>query len=618
MTGKDFDDRVLGEATGVGAPPPPPSAKLLRAVEGLKPVRTRGRFGAAALVALVGVVGPLLALLRGPLRRDLHALPLGWLIAAGLLWGAAGVLALAAALVPARGDVLPAPGRASRIAGVTMTGLALFALFATVDVPGVSMLPAERGWTLLESCLHCIGTIAKIAVVFLAAGAVVLRRLIPVGGARVGMAVGAAGGAIGGLLLVFICPFAQTAHVVIGHVGGVLLAAIAGAILLPAVARVRSGDAAVIVAVLAAVMAGAGCAGAGAGGRATEPARASTPAAPAESLLFGAPDGADRPELERAVGQIDGGKLDKAIPTLEGLHRKYPRNGTVLHELALAYRVARQPRRAVELLQPYRAQLPPPMVSALGSALDEAGDRAEAEAVLRDGLKKNPKSGVLYSDLGTTLRGAGRLKEALDVYLQGTAAEPAFPGNYRRAAELYAQSDQRALALVYGEMFRLLEPERSERTAELMVDVCRQAITTKGGGKNAETIVSLAPRQSVVEVGPDGAPRTPLVPLPLAIELSFGPGLVAAHKQGLDLASLHRARAALVAAIAKPDGPFKDHKLPLLPWLVALDAAGHLEAYDRWLYGPAFPEEMQAWGRSHRKEVEAMSTWAHEHPLFWK
>ena len=55
--GKDFDDRVLGEATGVDATPPAPSADLLRAVDGMKPVRTRSRFGAFAVVALAGLVG---------------------------------------------------------------------------------------------------------------------------------------------------------------------------------------------------------------------------------------------------------------------------------------------------------------------------------------------------------------------------------------------------------------------------------------------------------------------------------------------------------------------------------------------------------------------------------
>jgi hypothetical protein len=51
------------------------------------------------------------------------------------------------------------------------------------------------------------------------------------------MALGAAGGAMGGMALVFICPFASTAHVVGGHVVGMLLAAAAGALLVRAATR---------------------------------------------------------------------------------------------------------------------------------------------------------------------------------------------------------------------------------------------------------------------------------------------------------------------------------------------------------------------------------------------
>ena len=229
---KDFDDRVLGQATGVDAPPPAPSADLLRAVEGMKPVRTRTRFGALAVVGLAGLVGPALALLRTPMRRDWPGLPIGWITAAVTIWGLAFAASLVAALVPRRGDVLPAPSRASRVALAAIGGVGLFALLATVDVPGMSMQPAERGWTPFEACLHCIGTIAKVAIVFLIVGQVALRRLVPVGGSRVGMALGAAAGAMGGLLLVFVCPFASTSHVVLGHVTGVVLAALAGAILM--------------------------------------------------------------------------------------------------------------------------------------------------------------------------------------------------------------------------------------------------------------------------------------------------------------------------------------------------------------------------------------------------
>jgi hypothetical protein len=234
VTAKDFDDRTLppGQLEA-----PPPSDDLLNAVAGMKPVRTRARFGAFAAVALLGLISPALVLTHHAYRPDLGALPLGWVIAAAALWGAAFVLSLAAALVPRRGDVLPAPGRASRVGGVALGGLFVFALAASVQVPGVSLRPEDAHMTLAEACVHCASFVLEIAVPFLVIGLFALRRLVPMGRGRMGMALGAAGGAMGGFVLHFICPFAGTAHVVLGHVGGTILAAALGAALLPALLR---------------------------------------------------------------------------------------------------------------------------------------------------------------------------------------------------------------------------------------------------------------------------------------------------------------------------------------------------------------------------------------------
>jgi hypothetical protein len=236
VTAKRLEDDLLGEAGKFG-PPPPPSPDLLGTVAGMKPVRTRTRFGAFALVALIGLIWPLLALGHLPLRRDLEALPTWWVITAAILWGLSFVLSLAAALVPRRGDVLPAPGRASRIGGAALIVLFLFALAATAQAPGSSARPEDLQMSLFQSCVHCARFVFEIAAVFLLIGLVALRRLVPMGGPRIGLALGAAGGAMGGLVLHFICPIAGTTHVVLGHVGGMALAATAGALLLAGAAR---------------------------------------------------------------------------------------------------------------------------------------------------------------------------------------------------------------------------------------------------------------------------------------------------------------------------------------------------------------------------------------------
>ncbi len=216
-----------------GAPAPPPAPALLKAVQEMKPVRMRSRFTAFVVVLAVGLIWPTVTMFIRPLRQDMPGLPRMWVIVGAILWGTAFALSLGAALIPRRGDVLPGAGRASRVSFIGMLIVFLFALLFSVNVPGLSVTPADRGWTLFDSCVHCIGYVFRVAGVCFVVGVLVLRRWLPVGTRRIGMALGAAGGALGGLTLHFICPFAGTDHVVLSHVGGMVLAAAAGAALLP-------------------------------------------------------------------------------------------------------------------------------------------------------------------------------------------------------------------------------------------------------------------------------------------------------------------------------------------------------------------------------------------------
>jgi Negative regulator of sigma F len=240
MTGRDRDGTDLpgglqGDLGGtLDAPAPPPAPALLAAVGDMQPVRTRGRFTAFAAVAVAGAVAPLGLLVVRPWRADLDALPTAWVLGAAAVWFAAFAASLFAALVPARGDVLPAAGRASRVGLAALAVLAVFALVGSVQAPGVSPRVPPGAWPMMVSCVRCIAVLLPIAAVLLLAGVVALRRVLPMGARRIGVALGAAGGALGGLALHLHCPMAETAHVVMGHVGGVALAALAGGLLLPA------------------------------------------------------------------------------------------------------------------------------------------------------------------------------------------------------------------------------------------------------------------------------------------------------------------------------------------------------------------------------------------------
>lgn len=217
-------------------PAPPPSAALLAAMEPLKPVRTRTPRLALAVVALAGAVWPLYAVAVKPWRADLDALPWTWFVPVALLWLGGFVVPLTLALLPPKGQVLPDSGAAGRAALVAAAGLTLVGLF-TVDAPGRTRLPADTWADFSHWWWHCISFSLKVVIPSLVVGIAALARVMLVGAARLGAAVGAAGGALAGLTLHGLCPYGGVLHVALAHGGGVVLGAVLGAVTFPLVKR---------------------------------------------------------------------------------------------------------------------------------------------------------------------------------------------------------------------------------------------------------------------------------------------------------------------------------------------------------------------------------------------
>jgi tetratricopeptide (TPR) repeat protein len=326
------------------------------------------------------------------------------------------------------------------------------------------------------------------------------------------------------------------------------------------------------------------------------------------------PEGDDATKLENAIAAMDRRDYSRSIRTLEELRSRHPENGVVLHELALAYRLSKQPAEAVKVLMPFRGRLPPAPLAGLGSALDELGRGPEAVAVLREGVERYPRSGLLHADLGTTLYNQGKVEEAVEHYQKGIEVEPSAPANYIRLSLVLARTEYRGLTLVFGETFRLLEPtsERSYELSRIMVDVCRNAVkrTPKNDG-SVEAVVSLAPTVTIER--PEQIADLPLVNV---FELTFGPPLVRAHQQGLTLASLHRARVEFVAVMNKAESPFDWNAVPVFRFMREANANGMLEVYDYWLFGPAFPEEFETWAKANQSSAQRLGRYLGEHPLF--
>jgi hypothetical protein len=218
------DRATLVEAS---LPAPPPGPALLGALADLAPVRARVPRRALAAILAVGIVYPASVLvLNGP-RRDLPFLPVAWVATMALLWAAGVLLPLGSAVLPRRGEVLPSAARAGGAALAAAVVLLAAGLFATMDAPGKTVVPASSS----RAILHCLKFGVAVTAPVLLVGAFALRSLHPIGAARVAAAVGAAGGALGGLTLHFLCPLGGGLHVGLAHAGSVVVGALAGALL---------------------------------------------------------------------------------------------------------------------------------------------------------------------------------------------------------------------------------------------------------------------------------------------------------------------------------------------------------------------------------------------------
>src|SRR6202012_1955967 len=92
-------------------------------------------------------------------------------------------------------------------------------------------------------------------------------------------------------------------------------------------------------------------------------------------------------------------------------------------------------------------------------------DSKECERLYKAGIKRFPKSGVLYSEYGEMLW-ARQDYSAVRQWEKGIEVDPNYSSNYYHASKYYFFTFDKVWALVYGETFVNLE-SYSKRTAEI-------------------------------------------------------------------------------------------------------------------------------------------------------
>jgi tetratricopeptide (TPR) repeat protein len=161
------------------------------------------------------------------------------------------------------------------------------------------------------------------------------------------------------------------------------------------------------------------------------------------------------------------GDYSNAIVVLNSALKSSPDNLELLKDLAFNYYLNRDYTKGEAIAKPLvdRQDADVQTYQTLALFYKATDDLKECEHLYKEGLKRWPYSGVLYSEYGEVM-GAKESYLAIKQWEKGIETDPNYAGNYYNAAKYYYVYGDKLWTLIYGEIFVNLE-SYSKRTAEI-------------------------------------------------------------------------------------------------------------------------------------------------------
>lgn len=162
---------------------------------------------------------------------------------------------------------------------------------------------------------------------------------------------------------------------------------------------------------------------------------------------------------ETARSFMQQGDFTNAFLVLNRASVLEPKNIEITKDLALNYFFQRNYTKALEEIKPVldREDADDQCYQIAGNIYKQLDQPKECEKVYRKGLKKFPKSGALYNDLGE-LQWAQKDYEAIKQWEKGIETDPNFSKNYYNACKFYYFTTDKVWSIIYGEVFVNMEP----------------------------------------------------------------------------------------------------------------------------------------------------------------
>jgi tetratricopeptide (TPR) repeat protein len=331
------------------------------------------------------------------------------------------------------------------------------------------------------------------------------------------------------------------------------------------------------------------------------------------------PDKQKAQELkEEAVRLMDNGDPDKAIDLLNTAQRLDPDNYTYLYETGYAWIIKKDYPKAIEA---FRKTTRYPDVTdqcyqMLGNAYDYNGERNKAREAYAEGVKKFPSAGRLYMESGLLDQEDKNYDHAVLLWEKGIQVDPNYPSNYYRLAKLFAQTDERIWAALYGELFLNLErgTDRTQEMSRLLFNVYKKSITMPSDTSKS---LKLDMTGNTINYDPKKEFKIPFrLVFTMYLITGLSPAVVdSTHKNEVTIALLNKARVLFIDIWFNQKKVDQQYPNVLLDFQRLLGEKGWLEAYNYWLLMKGDEQEFTKWRDSHSDTWDAFLTWFKDNPL---
>jgi tetratricopeptide (TPR) repeat protein len=300
------------------------------------------------------------------------------------------------------------------------------------------------------------------------------------------------------------------------------------------------------------------------------------------TALFCYPQQPDAKTLdETAKTFIRQGDYTNAIVVYNRALQQEPQNIELLKGLAFTYYLQRDFEKALKVAKPLpeRSDADVQSFQILGMVYKAIEEPKDCEKMYKLGLKKFPKSGVLYNEFGEVL-GTENGAEAIKLWEKGIELDPNYSSNYYNASKYYYSKNERVWCVLYGEIFVNIE-SYSARTAE-MKDILTEAY--KKLFADADLLKNQNNKNGFVSA--------------FIAQINNESSAIS---QGISAESLTTLRTRFI--LSWFDKPVIEYPFRLFDYHRQLLKEGMFDAYNQWLFGAAQNlEKFQAWSKLHAVE----------------